>query len=251
MFGANKYSNIMGIKDPGKNLGGAAQAVGLVSGVSDLFGGGDEGGGGATQPGQASVADPFAGQREQYWTDLRNQVTASGQPGAYQNQLATLMSSPGSMATSPMYQFAFDQGLNAVNRTQAARGMLGSGNRLYELTNYGQGLAGQQYFNQANLLSGLQSQEQNFALNRGNQLAMLSGAGVGNPYGAAQLGAANQQAGWTSVAQGLGGLANSTSGLFDNTGSYAGGTADMTGFYTPTPDYFAPVQSSFGADFTI
>ena len=83
----------------------------------------------------ASLADPFAEQRPQY-----------------QQQLAKLMSDPGSLATSPLYKFAQEQGLEAVNRTAGARGQLGSGNRLADLTRYGQGLAGQQFFQMAPLL---------------------------------------------------------------------------------------------------
>ena len=62
---------------------------------------------------------------------------------------------PGSFASSPAYKFAFDQGTEALNRSMASKGLANSGTRLAELTKYGQGLAGQQYFNQANLLSKL------------------------------------------------------------------------------------------------
>lgn len=83
------------------------------------------------------IADPFWQQR-----------------GQYQTQLSDLMKNPGSMTSSPMYQFALDQGMNAVNRTAAAKGMLGSGGRLAELTKFGQGLASQQFYPMANLLGG-------------------------------------------------------------------------------------------------
>ena len=49
---------------------------------------------------------------------------------------------------SPAYKWRYDQGLEAVNRTAAAKGMLGSGNRLAELTKYGQGMASQEYDNE-------------------------------------------------------------------------------------------------------
>ena len=83
----------------------------------------------------ASLADPFAEQRPQY-----------------QQQLAKLMSDPGSLATSPLYKFAQEQGLEAVNRTAGARGQLGSGNRLADLTRFGTGLAGENFFKMAPLL---------------------------------------------------------------------------------------------------
>ena len=103
------------------------------------------------------LADPFASQR-----------------GQYQTMLSKTMANPGEFGSSPAYQFAFDQGLQGVNRSLAKGGMLNSGNRLTELTKYGQGMAGQQYFNQANLLSG------------------LAGARSGSPVGAAQA----LQGGW-------------------------------------------------------
>ena len=77
------------------------------------------------------------------------------QRGQYQTQLNTLMQNPGSFASSPAYKFAFDQGTEALNRSLASKGLANSGTRLAELVKYGQGLAGQQYFNQAALLSKL------------------------------------------------------------------------------------------------
>jgi hypothetical protein len=86
----------------------------------------------------AQMADPFMGERKNY-----------------QNKLRSLMESPGDFASSPVYKFAFDQGLDALNRKAAAGGMLGSGNRLSALMKYGQDSASQLYFPQANLLSKL------------------------------------------------------------------------------------------------
>ena len=63
------------------------------------------------------------------------------------NQLSRLLSDPSSIESQPGYKFAFNQGLEAVNRTNAAKGMLGSGNRLYDLTKYGQDMASTQYNN--------------------------------------------------------------------------------------------------------
>lgn len=86
----------------------------------------------------ARYADPFMSQR-----------------GQYQNQLSELMKNPGSFGSSPTYQFAFDQGLEALNRRSAATGKTGSGNYLADLMKYGQGMASQQFFPQANLLAQL------------------------------------------------------------------------------------------------
>lgn len=99
--------------------------------------------------GGARLADPFMNERT-----------------GYQNQLRTLMSDPGSFASSPAYKFAYEQGLGAVNASNAARGRANSGNALKDLMDYGQGKASQLYFPQANLL------------------ALLSGATTGSPAAA-------------------------------------------------------------------
>lgn len=82
----------------------------------------------------ARYADPFMQER-----------------GKYQKQLSDLMENPGSFASSPAYQFSYNQGLEALNR----KGNIRSGAKLADLMKYGQGFAGQQYFNQAKLLSDL------------------------------------------------------------------------------------------------
>lgn len=82
----------------------------------------------------ARLADPFGNERKQY-----------------QNKLKTLVDDPGSFSSSPFYKFAYDQGLNALQR----KGSVRSGNKLAALMKYGQGMASQAYFPQANLLSTL------------------------------------------------------------------------------------------------
>jgi len=65
--------------------------------------------------------------------------------GAYRTRLNSLMNNPDSISNTGAYKFAFNQGNEAVNRNLAAKGLLKSGNRLSELTKFGQGLASQQY----------------------------------------------------------------------------------------------------------
>lgn len=77
------------------------------------------------------------------------------QTAQYQNKLAQLLETPGAMASNPAYQYSFDQGMEAINRSAAAKGQLGSGNRLMELTKYGQGVASQQFNSLADLYSTL------------------------------------------------------------------------------------------------
>lgn len=54
----------------------------------------------------------------------------------------------------PSYQWRMDQGMENLSRSSAARGMLGSGNVLAELTDYAQGAASQEYGAQFNRLLG-------------------------------------------------------------------------------------------------
>lgn len=54
----------------------------------------------------------------------------------------------------PSYQWRMNQGMENLSRSSAARGMLGSGNVLAELTDYAQGAASQEYGAQFNRLLG-------------------------------------------------------------------------------------------------
>lgn len=56
---------------------------------------------------------------------------------------------------TPDYQFAYNQGLQAVDRSMAAKGLLGSGGALKGVTEFGQGLASQQFGNYYNRLLSL------------------------------------------------------------------------------------------------
>lgn len=60
-----------------------------------------------------------------------------------------------SFKQSPDYQFAFDQGLQGLDRSAAARGSLFSGGADADRMAFGQGLASQQYGNYYNRLAGL------------------------------------------------------------------------------------------------
>ena len=94
-------------------------------------------GGGGGQRQAPDVYDPFASERGQYKTDLRNLMHGQFTP------------------SDPSYQFRMSQGTEAVNRSMAANGGLGSGSQLAELTQYGQGLASSEYDKQFQRLSTL------------------------------------------------------------------------------------------------
>lgn len=89
---------------------------------------------------------------------VSNQVASTA--GGRLNQL---LQDPSSIASDPGYQFQYNQGLEAINRTAAAKGMLGSGNRLLDLTNYGQDRAKTSYGDSINRLSNLLSSNSTYS----------------------------------------------------------------------------------------
>ena len=102
------------------------------------------------------------------------------------NKLNTLLQNPSSITSTPGYQFAYNQGLEAVNRTAAAKGQLGSGNRLYDLTKFGQGLASQTYNNTVSQLGNFlnkthitEPQMQSFSVKTGTDASKLYYGGIG------------------------------------------------------------------------
>jgi hypothetical protein len=100
----------------------------------------------------AAAADPFASQRPQY-----------------QAQLSSLMANPSSVSSLPGYQFQFQQGLDALQRTEAASGRLGGGGADIAAVQYGQNYANNAF----------STYEQ--------MLAQLSGATIGSPGTAGTL----------------------------------------------------------------
>lgn len=77
----------------------------------------------------ASLADPFRDQRAQYMS-----------------QLSSLMSGgPSAMTQDPSYQWRLGQGLDALQARNAASGYNMSGNEMYDIVNYSQGLASTEF----------------------------------------------------------------------------------------------------------
>ena len=105
---------------------------------------------------------------------------------------------------SPGYQFRFDEGLRASDRSAAARGMLMSGGHMRELQRYGQGLASSEFGNYANRLSSLAGIGQSAAFG-GGQLGVQAAGQVG--AGSTAL-AGTIQAGGTAQASGIIGSSN-------------------------------------------
>lgn len=156
--------------------GALTSGMNIAQGLYNLFGGNQE----AVKAGMAA-ADPFATQRPMY-----------------QGMLASLMTNPSSFQLSPAAQAATTQGMTDLGRAGAAKGYLGSGNLLSELTKFGTQTAMQDYYQQAGLLS------------------QLAGAGVGSPGTAAQLAAskpASTGSALSTIGSGIGGLSQAVGGL--------------------------------------
>lgn len=175
------------------SLATVAAVVGIGAGVNSIVQSNkNKPGGGGTTDAAANAADPFGPFRAQYGQEL----------GAQYNRLQNF--DPNSVTSNPEYQFQLDQGLGAINKSAAASGMLGSGNRLMDLQKYGQGLASsfadKQYGREMSLLQ---------------MLGGFSGATTGSPGGAAsamlsgqQFAAGQQNYGLNSITSGLNGISD-------------------------------------------
>lgn len=118
--------------------------------------------------------DQAAGYQQPYFnagTGALNQLTnALGLNGAEGNQNAL-----SAFTASPGYQFQLQQGVNALDRSAAARGNLYSGAQGRALTEYGQGVANQEFGNYLNRLAGVAGAGQGAA----GTLSSLAGATQG------------------------------------------------------------------------
>ena len=181
-----------------------SSAVGAVSGI---FGGGL---GSAINVGANALGAYSGYQQMQQAPQLAQMSDPFGSSrGQYAGMLQNLMTGATPITASPGYQFAFGQGLEALNRTEAAKGMLGSGNRLQDLMTYGQGMGQSEYSNQV------------------NRLSRLAGADIGGGASAATILADQTQAGLGNLGAGLRGLA----GTIPSTPTQTSDT-NMTGFMT-------------------
>lgn len=153
--------------------------------------------------------------------------------GRAQDQVYSLLGLNGGGAQSgaydqfrsdPGYQFQQQQGVNAIDRSAASRGMLNSGAQLKALDRYGQGVADQSYGNYLQRLMTLGGQGLGAT---GQQANLLTQGSQGNLN--AQLNAGQQQfnsAG--TIGQGQVAGANAEAGALGNilgAASYLGGAA--------------------------
>ena len=146
-------------------------------------------------------------------------------PG-YANQLNQMMTGQFS-PTDPSYQWRYQQGLDALQRTGAAQGMTGSGNMMAELEKYGQGMASTEYGNQFNrlreLTGGSPAAAQATMQGQALQQAMQRAALTGGLQTAGQLfGGGGSQGG------GLGGSLNSLQNLWQQGQQWMGDSSMPT-----------------------
>ncbi len=141
---------------------------------------------------------------------------------------------------SPGYEFRFDEGLRASDRSAAARGMLMSGGHMPELQRYGQGLASTECGNYANRLSALAGIGQSAAFGGGQlgvQAAGQVGAGSNALAGTIQAGGTAQASGIVGAnnawQQGIGGALGQINWPSAQTPPYNPGAGAVWG--SPTP----------------
>jgi hypothetical protein len=158
--------------------------------------------------------------------DLYGQLVGLGDPSQMQERLASI----------PGYQFARDQGIDALNRNANSRGMLASGNQSQDVMRFSQGLADQNYFGYLNSLQPYFGLGQNAA------------GGLSQVYGqlgqnANQLGVNQSNINYgagrdlSNLAQGYGlnranvaqGAANNLSNIYQNQGSQMSGLSQAQG----------------------
>lgn len=115
---------------------------------------------------------------------------------------------------TPGYQFAFDEGMQALQRAAAAGGRLNSGATLKAANRYGQGIANQEYNTYLNRLAAGAGMGQSAAStsgsilqNQGNSLANIA-LQRGNAQASSFVGSGN------AINQGIGGAVNSLGTAF-------------------------------------
>lgn len=147
---------------------------------------------------ESAISDDFApeknAQQQKILDNLRQKQQAE-QGERITNQLRAL----------PGYQFRMNEGIEARDRSAAARGMTLSGAQQKELTQFGQGLADQTYGQQLNRLAGLAGT---------GQTATTNTAQMGANYGA-QAGQ-NALAGGRARASSYGAMARAGNNLLGN-----------------------------------
>jgi hypothetical protein len=123
--------------------------------------------------------------------------------------LVNLLADPSRITETPGYQFAYDQGLQALFAKQAATGQRMSGRAMTETMQYGQGLASQMYNQEMDRYASLAGANQGSTGNIGGQQAALTDqANFNQGYFLNQLFNTGNTASTSPTDQGTGGTLN-------------------------------------------
>lgn len=110
---------------------------------------------------QGAISDllGYGNQYQQGFEGLSQNYAPFAQTGLQANDaLAQLIRDPSSVRNLPGYQFDFDQGIQALDRSKAAKGLLNSGRAAMDIQRFGTGLADKTYGDQLARLMGLTQQ---------------------------------------------------------------------------------------------
>lgn len=114
---------------------------------------------------QGRLTDQYGKAEKRFDTNYFDPYTSAGGDALsmYQNALGLggpqgTQTAQNAFQVGPGYDFAMKQGIQALDRSAASKGMYGSGNNAIALTQFGQGLASQEYNNWLARLAGLGSQ---------------------------------------------------------------------------------------------
>lgn len=182
-------------------------------------------------------ADKFADLAKGYDPYVQTGYTAN-------NQLQQLLSDPSNVSGLPSYQFDQSQGIQALDRSAASRGMLNSGRSQKDLLRFGTGLADQTYGNQLQRLLGAAGQGAGWL---GAQNATV-GQGLQGQLGTRQSAFGGQMQAAGTIGQGDIAAANAhaagTQNILNMVGKGVGAAAGMPGGFPSMPSFSG---SSYGA----
>lgn len=165
--------------------GGTARSGGISSSKTSS-------GGNVTNTNQQAY-DPWSKYRASAGDKLAQTGMSTNDPSNFYRDKLQAMSSGEFNPNDPSYQWRFDQGQQAAERSLAARGLLNSGNAAIELQAYGQGAASQEYGAQfTRMLQGLAGVSAQYDQQQQRLMAM---AGINlDPTAGAKLGIMQQEA---------------------------------------------------------
>lgn len=186
-------------------IGGAIIGSAVIGGASSILGGKSQekaakaGADAQTQLGYANIdlqKELAEQQREDFapWRDIGedalNKLWSNYRSGKF--DAGSFDGSKVNVTQDPGYQFRMNQGVEALDKSAAARGRLLSGSQQKALTEYGQGVGSQEYANAYSRALTEHGLEQDRLSRNYNILSGLSG--MGQASAARQAGATSQQA---------------------------------------------------------